>query len=118
MDIRKRIRIIFFCESASLFQENAFYPLTEMSSQRAQNAGKGDVSVNILLYEGSLRNRVPLCGELGLARSNDARETELAILSAGYRRWGKNSLAICTDPLPLSFWTKMDSSFAPAMPSV
>ena len=59
-----------------------------MSSQRAQNAGKGDVSVNILLYEGSLRNRVPLCSELGLAQSNDARETELAILSAGYRRWG------------------------------
>lgn len=45
--------------------------------------------MNILLYEGSLRNRVPLCSELGLARSNDARETELAILSAGYRRWGK-----------------------------
>ena len=89
MDIRKRIRIIFFCESASLFQENAFYPLMEMSSQRAQNAGKEDASVNILMYEGSLSNRVPLCGELGLAAwSNDARETELAILSAGYRRWG------------------------------
>ena len=60
----------------------------EMSSQRARDAGKEDASVNILMYEGSLRNRVPLCGELGLARSNDARETELAILSAGYRRWG------------------------------
>ena len=45
--------------------------------------------MNIQLYEGYLRNRAPLCRELGLTPGPDRRETELRILGAGWRRWGR-----------------------------
>ncbi len=45
--------------------------------------------MDIQLYEGYLRNRFPLCRELGLAPGPDRRETELGILSAAWARWGR-----------------------------
>ena len=43
----------------------------------------------IELYEGTLRNRDQLCRELQVVQSPDRRDTERAILEAGWRRWGR-----------------------------
>ena len=45
--------------------------------------------MDIQLYEGYLRNRFPLCRELGLMPGTDRRETELGILRAAWQRWGR-----------------------------
>ena len=45
--------------------------------------------MRIRQYEGYLRNRVQLCRELGLAQGSDRRETERAVIEAGFRRWGR-----------------------------
>ena len=39
-------------------------------------------------YEGYLRNCAQLCRALGLAQGPNRRETERAVIEAGYRRWG------------------------------
>ena len=39
-------------------------------------------------YEGYLRNRVQLCRALCLAQGADRRETERAVIGAGFQRWG------------------------------
>ena len=44
--------------------------------------------MTIRFYKGYLRNCSQLCGELGLRQSGSRRETELAVLSQAYRRWG------------------------------
>lgn len=45
--------------------------------------------MSICCYDGYLRNRPQLLKDLGLNRGADRREDELSILTAGYRRWGR-----------------------------
>ena len=48
--------------------------------------------MEILMYEGYLRNRQKLCAELSICSEGSRDEVERRILLEGWRRWGRNML--------------------------
>ena len=66
--------------------------------------------MNIRFYEGYLRNCSRLCAELGLARGGSRRETELAVLSAAYRRWGRESVRHLEGAFAFAVWDEAEGT--------
>ena len=64
----------------------------------------------IHFYEGYLRNRSQLCRELGLAQSDNRRVTELAILTAGFRRWGRELVQHLNGAFGFAIWDEADGT--------
>ena len=47
-----------------------------------------DLAMKICMYEGYLRNQKQLCDALCISPCASRRETELAVLEEGWKRWG------------------------------
>ena len=66
--------------------------------------------MNIRFYEGYLRNRSQLCEELGIELRSGRRESELAVLTAGYLRWGRDIVHHLYGAFGFAVWDEDDGT--------